>query len=771
MADEDCLCSSCCKLDFQKLFFACGTLTEANNTRSLAAIRAATNCPFCRLTLRILNSNPKVKRLENASCTMRMYEFGTLIRSRLTANISPTIQPWTLSKVESSWRRLSSDRFYHSNLIKELKESLAATDIKPSAEIPLVPTISRLWFTLYPDIGKEREHEFESEPDETLILDGIQVYAVDSMRDNPQNALLRGRPVNPTADVHLLRGWLEICKYSHGGTCSPRGMPGTRSFCFRLIDISRRCVVQAPLYCCYYALSYVWGRVEQPLLTDLTMDRFTADGGLSDDQPDITRTIKDAMYLCELLGQRYLWVDTLCIKQDSSEDKGQQIQNMGLVYSCAELTIVSAAGSDSNGGLPGLCTGPRATCTYIETLSGLQLTSAHQPFAPCISNTTWQSRGWTFQEKALSQRLLVFTKGQIFYHCNVATWSEDTILKNPDPAIDPKLNQDTDIDQFAKPGADLGAFKTYKNFVRDYASRNLTNSSDVSDAFRGIEELLSSQFDFKGFLYGLPAAYFNQALLWSSEGHFPGRRLKEFPSWSWMGWKEGGCMSIHFDQLAPRSRRSRDDLIWHRPCEGDGFAFIMVDEVLNSDNHTLTDLLSYFWYGGVQKQPFHHSPSTMPPLSQLICAYCRVWSLEVGFEGVGSSGYGGNQGDVYESGEKGNYVGADEEGNDDDEEGGSYGGVESNCAEGCERYTIRFDARSSPLGMIDLNAEWRKAQPARLDFVEIEREEKRLVYAMLVEWQDGIAYRVQRPLKPLRLQDVSYKVTRDQLREFLVVFG
>ena len=150
------------------------------------------------------------------------------------------------------------------------------------------------------------------------------------------------------------------------------------------------------------------------MLADITIDRFTLDGGLSDDQPDITRTLKDAMYLCELLGQRYLWVDTLCIKQDSNEDKGQQIENMGLVYSCAELTIVSAAGSDSNGGLPGLRTGSRATQACVESLSGLQITSARQSFMPCISNSTWQSRGWTFQEKALSQRLLVFTQHKYF---------------------------------------------------------------------------------------------------------------------------------------------------------------------------------------------------------------------------------------------------------------------------------------------------------------------------------------------------------------------
>ena len=289
----------------------------------------------------------------------------------------------------------------------------------------------------------------------------------------------------------------------------------------------------------------------------------------------------------------------------------------------------------------------------------------------------------------------------------------------------------------------------------------LQNSSDVSNAFRGIEELLNIQFDSKGFLYGLPVAYFNQALLWSSEGHFPDQRLKGFPSWSWMGWKEGGAISIHFDKLAPRSSRNRDDVMWHRPCEGGGFVFIIVDEMLNLANESISALIRYFWYG-VQKQPFHHSPSTMPPLSQLIRAHCRVWSLEVGFKGIVSDDEGGDSDDESEDVEEGNY---------DEEGGGSYGDVESDCHEGCESYPIVFDADSSLLGVIDLNAEWRMAQPARLDFVEVERDEKGLAYLILVEWRDGIAYRVQRPVEPLRFSGVRRDVLRDQRRDVLVMFG
>ena len=154
------------------------------------------------------------------------------------------------------------------------------------------------------------------------------------------------------------------------------------------------------------------------------------------------------------------------------------------------------------------------------------------------------------------------------------------------------MNQDINIDQFAKPGAQLGAFERYSNFVRDYASRNLTNSSDVSNAFRGIEEPLKIQFDFKGFLYGLPVVFFSQALLWSSEGYFPDQRLKGFPiGHEWDGKKEGPYQSTLISRYHVERR---DAVLWHWPCEGGGFVFIMVDEVRNLANESLSIQLRNF---------------------------------------------------------------------------------------------------------------------------------------------------------------------------------
>jgi Heterokaryon incompatibility protein (HET) len=726
--NEDHLCASCSKLDFQRLFFACEKLDRAKSTRSLKAIREATNCPFCRLTLNALISNPDVQNLQNASCTMRSEELGTVIRSKPNPNSAPTLEPWTLSDVEEMCRALPSSRstarYSMFKMTHAILKSLGAvsgmesicendlgstssTDLESTYATRLGPTISRLWFTLSLE-GKEKNNKH----DKTTIIQGIQIAASESVKKQPKDALLRGRKVNLTFDIGLLNEWLETCMYGHGATCCPRGMPGIKGFCFRLIDINRRCVVRAPFYCRYVALSYVWGAVKQLQLRESTINRLTTDGSLSNDQSDIPRTLKDALYLCELIGQRYLWIDALCIKQDDEEDKAQQINKMGLIYSCAELTIVSAAGSDANGGLPGLRAGSRTTQSHVESLAGLQLMTAQRPFLPCISDAKWESRGWTFQEKILSQRLVIFTEDQVFFHCNAATWFEDTILENPDPGMDLVMTQDRDVERFSKPAGGLQFFETYETLVKGFSSRNFTDHSDVLNAFNGIEHSLIENFGDTNFIYGLPEASFEEALRWKSPGHFPDRRLKKFPSWSWMGWRWGEGFSVDFDPPTELSRGWPGDMMWHRVSEGGGYAVIAVNDLANLNNDLLSKHLQPFW-SKVKKKPFHYSSNTMPPLPHLISGCCRVVPLTV-----------------------------------------DYNGIQGKCRYGCDRYAVR-NCKGGQMGEIDLNIKWRKAQPAELDFVELGKDTRYrdnstngLVYTILVEWQDGIAYRVQRPVEP-----------------------
>lgn len=51
-----------------------------------------------------------------------------------------------------------------------------------------------------------------------------------------------------------------------------------------------------------------------------TEDRLFEPGGLNDECLDIPQTIRDAILVTAEIGKQYLWVDALCIFQDSEEE-------------------------------------------------------------------------------------------------------------------------------------------------------------------------------------------------------------------------------------------------------------------------------------------------------------------------------------------------------------------------------------------------------------------------------------------------------------------
>ena len=67
----------------------------------------------------------------------------------------------------------------------------------------------------------------------------------------------------------------------------------------------------------------------------------------------IPKTIQEAIIVTRRLGIRYLWVDTLCIIQDSGEDWLMEAKNISNVYRNSVLTIAASAADslDSEGGL------------------------------------------------------------------------------------------------------------------------------------------------------------------------------------------------------------------------------------------------------------------------------------------------------------------------------------------------------------------------------------------------------------------------------------
>lgn len=199
--------------------------------------------------------------------------------------------------------------------------------------------------------------------------------------------------VHSKVDTEFLRIMLEACDHGHP-ECKENINMGTPSqMC--IIDLIDMNIGPAPQDCRYCALSYVWGRTTETWLT-LTQENVVAlrvKGSLI--RSHFPATIRDAMQLCRDLGERYLWVDSLCIIQNDPVFQKQQIDIMDEIYACASYTIIAAAGDHANAGLPGMSTWLRECQRHIITIQDVEVSNSPPRLSTTAERSVWNSRGWS----------------------------------------------------------------------------------------------------------------------------------------------------------------------------------------------------------------------------------------------------------------------------------------------------------------------------------------------------------------------------------------
>lgn len=343
---------------------------------------------------------------------------------------------------------------------------------------------------------------------------------------------------------------------------------------FRLLHVKERKIVDfhnvRPSQLKYTTLSYVWGGSQRTTLQTSNYARLHSAGSLVG---QVSKTIEDSFHLTEALGVEYLWADALCIIQDDDADKAAQISNMGIVYSDSLFTIIAAAGSDAEAGLPGV-RAPRTALqkevlvratdsgTFMSLMMTLNPTEA--PYEHYTTGTAWASRGWTMQERVLTQRAIMFLKDQVLWACGQSCWAEE---KNSETALarvswfalheSEFLLNSSLRNWFAFDDEGDQIWYKLRRLVLDYTGRNLTIEGDAFDAFSAILQQVKEKTG-EHFLWGIPATRFELGMCWEEDSRAVIRRtclstlqmttLKRrvpFPSWSWLGWK--GAISLRVE--------------------------------------------------------------------------------------------------------------------------------------------------------------------------------------------------------------------------------
>jgi hypothetical protein len=96
----------------------------------------------------------------------------------------------------------------------------------------------------------------------------------------------------------------------------------------------------------YLSLSHVWGRTQIITTTLRTLETRMKSIPIE----DLSKAFQDAVVLARQLSIRYLWIDSLCIIQDSSNDWRTESSNMGEYYMNALFNIAAVSSSDGSGG-------------------------------------------------------------------------------------------------------------------------------------------------------------------------------------------------------------------------------------------------------------------------------------------------------------------------------------------------------------------------------------------------------------------------------------
>jgi hypothetical protein len=311
----------------------------------------------------------------------------------------------------------------------------------------------------------------------------------------------------------------------------------------------------------YMILSYRWPKASAIQLTAANEAFFRQQIAVL----ALPRTIQDAILLVNALGYQYLWVDALCIIQDSKSDWLQESTRMCDYYSHSALSISACTSNPDSGFLKTRNLLAKMPCkvtpkgkfppVYVRQHS-VMMDGEIDPLKILPLN----GRGWVFQERLLAPRIVHFTDVEVFWECATALSSNifpdqiwDSARKRSLAHVGATLNQTPVVENFLSQPGTLGLFlqrgnalaptdvNMWTELVEEYSTLDLSFERDKLVAIGGLARKTSQVTCGKlgRYLAGLWEKYLPLLLGWRKHPYFPDVFMKarssiyKAPSWSW----------------------------------------------------------------------------------------------------------------------------------------------------------------------------------------------------------------------------------------------
>lgn len=257
----------------------------------------------------------------------------------------------------------------------------------------------------------------------------------------------------------------------------------------------------------YLTLSHCWGDIPPLQTTSQSIHQFKSSISLD----DLPKTFLDACNTTRKLGHEYLWVDALCIAQDDPEDWAIEAGRLPSIYGNSFLTIAASAAEnaaqglfhaneerDRNAWLPALI-----HRSWGAQFSGDFYVCDYRDWWTKLGDSPLNRRGWAFQERILSPRVLHLGLEQVAFECPSMTACERLPFGNlgrihgemGGPGSNMKRFLASESGEGQRVPGVVDVLVEWNELVRNYAHGRFTVETDKIVALTGVVDSFANLFD------------------------------------------------------------------------------------------------------------------------------------------------------------------------------------------------------------------------------------------------------------------------------------
>jgi hypothetical protein len=260
---------------------------------------------------------------------------------------------------------------------------------------------------------------------------------------------------------------------------------------------------------------------------------------------ELSKTFQEAVLINRRLdlkyGIRHLWIDSLCILQDSIEEWKEEAPRMADVYGNCWCNIAATTGG-------GLATRPAGMFSIrepkiVEPIR-ISLPASNNDEYICYDEERWSDfirqsplnrRAWVCQERLLSPRILHFGVDEIYWECSEGRASETFPSGEPMMVFDNHSGNETLVRGQANVVTLDDARDAWLETVDTFTRGDLTRGTDKLYAIAGVAKIFQDKFRGSEYLAGIWRSDLERQLLWKVPSNGTATRSEEYraPSWSW----------------------------------------------------------------------------------------------------------------------------------------------------------------------------------------------------------------------------------------------